>query len=382
MRELERWDYLRIMSERYQNACRKEKRLILDELEKNLEVHRKSAIRALGMVKSKRPTETRGRKRVYNDFVIQHLRTLWIEMGQLCSRRMKKALPRWLKNYNAPENTKIMLRKMGRSTMDYYLKPYRAKMRRHWNSGTKSGRYIKTMIPLKPLDYKVTEVGHVEADTVHHCGGSLSGVYAVTLTVTDILTSWTECRAMWGKSMFGIMNCMADIESSIPFRLKSICTDNGNEFLNHLFVKYLEQRPDKVILKRGRPYRKNDQCYVEQKNFTHVRELFGWDRMDKKELIGVMNDIYKYEWSILQNLFYPSMKLESKLRIGAKVKKRYSDPETAFERVLASPSVAPEIKEKLRQIEQTTNPFELKKMIETKLKIINKLLQKTEDIPA
>lgn len=382
MRSKDRWDYLRVMSERYQNACRKEKRLILDELEKNLEVHRKSAIRALGIVKSKRPRETHGRKRVYNDFVIQHLRTLWIEMGQLCSRRMKKALPRWLKNYDAPENTKIMLLQMGRSTMDYYLKPYRAKIRRHWNSGTRSGRYIKTMIPLKPLDYKVNEVGHVEADTVHHCGGSLSGVYAVTLTVTDILTAWTECRAMWGKSMFGIMSCMADVEASVPFKLKSISTDNGNEFLNHLFVRYLEQRSEKVILKRGRPYRKNDQCYVEQKNFTHVRELFVWDRMDKKELIEVMNDIYKYEWSVLQNLFYPSMKLESKIRVGAKIKKKYLDPETAYERVLASPSVAPEIKEKLRRIEQTTNPFELKKMIETKLKIINKLLQKTEDIPA
>jgi hypothetical protein len=200
MRIEDRWDYLRIMSERYQVVFRKEKSLILDELEKNLEIHRKSAIRALNTVKARRPSESRGRKRIYNDFVIEHLRKLWIEMGQLCSRRMKKALSRWLNDYNAPENTKILLRKMGRSTMDFYLRPYRAKMRRHWNSGTKSGRSIKTMIPLKPLDYNVKELGHVEADTVHHCGGSLSGAYAVTLTVTDILTSWTECRAMWGRT--------------------------------------------------------------------------------------------------------------------------------------------------------------------------------------
>jgi hypothetical protein len=225
---------------------------------------------------------------------------------------MKKALPRWLQHYDAPENTKTLLRKMGRSTMDNYLRPYKAQKRRHWNSGTKSGRYIKTMIPIKPLDYNVNGTGHVEADTVHHCGGSLSGVYAITLTVTDIFTSWTECRAIWGRSMYGVTACMQDIEGHLPFKIHTICTDNGNEFLNHQFIRYLEDRKDQVALKRGRPYRKNDQCYVEQKNFTHVRELFGWDRMEKKELIEVMNDIYKYEWSILQNLFYPSMKLESK----------------------------------------------------------------------
>lgn len=382
MKAAAKWEYLRVMSERYQNACRKEKRLILSELEKNLGIHRKSAIRALGSVKTKRSLETRGRRRIYNDFVIQHLKTIWLMMGQLCSRRMKKALPRWIRNYAAPENTKILLLKMGKSSIDKYLRPSKAQHRRHWNSGTKSGKYIKTMIPIKPLDYNVTEVGSVEADTVHHCGGSLSGAYAITLTVTDVPTSWTECRAMWGRSMFGVTECMRDIENHLPFKINSISTDNGNEFLNHQFIRYLENRENQVSLKRGRPYRKNDQCYVEQKNFTHVRELFGWDRLDKKELIELMNDIYKNEWSLLQNLFYPTMKLESKLRIGAKYKKKYSEPQTPLERVLASPSVAPEIKEKLRQLEQTTNPFELKKSIETKLKIINKLLQKTEGIPA
>lgn len=131
------------------------------------------------------------------------------------------------------------------------------------------------MIPLKPLDWSVKEIGHVEADTVHHCGGSLTGVYAITLTVTDVLTSWTECRAMWGRSMFGVTEQMRDIEERLPFALRTICTDNGNEFLNRQFIRYLENRSEQVTLKRGRPYRKNDQCYVEQKNFTHVRELVG-----------------------------------------------------------------------------------------------------------
>jgi hypothetical protein len=377
-----RREYLRIMSERYQLACRKEKHIILTELEKNLGIHRKSAIRAMGSVKAREPRETRGRRRIYNDVVIHHVRRLWLEMGQLCSRRMKKALPRWIEHYDVSEDIKVLILRMGKSTIDKYLKPYKAQYRRHWNSGTKSGRYIKTQIPIKPLDYKVTGIGYVEADTVHHCGCSLNGAYALTLTVTDVYTSWTECRAMWGKSMYGVTECMRDIEKFLPFSINTICTDNGNEFLNGQFINYLSRRKDKVSLKRGRPYRKNDQCYVEQKNFTHVRELFGWDRLDRKELIEVMNDIYRNEWSMLQNLFYPSMKLKSKLRIGAKYKKKYLDPETPLERVLASPSVTAEIKERLKQLEKTTNPFELKKTIEIKLKLINKILNKPEGISA
>lgn len=301
-------------------------------------------------------------------------------MGQICSRRMKKALRRWIRDYDCPANTKILLIQMSKSTIDDYLRPYRAQYRRHWNSGTQSGKFIKTIIPLKTLDYKVDGLGVVEADTVHHCGGSLTGAYALTLTVTDILTSWTECRSMWGKSMFGVISCMEDIEKHLPFKINSVHVDNGNEFLNHQFIRYFQgpEREDKVQIKRGRPYKKNDQCYVEQKNFTHVRELFGWERYDKKELIELMNDVYRNEWSLLQNLFYPQMKLKTKFRVGAKYKKTYSDPQTPFERVLAQASVPAETKARLSKLEQTINPFELKKSIETKLKYINKLLNQTE----
>jgi hypothetical protein len=372
------------MSTRYHGSDRKNKNLILSELEKNLGIHRKSATRLINNIKNKKPKEVRGRHRIYNDFVVSHLKKLWIEMGQLCSRRMKKALPRWIKNYDCPENCKILLLQMSKTTIDDYLRPYRAQYRRHWNSGTKSGKYIKTIIPLKPLDYRAEGLGDVEADTVHHCGGSLSGVYAITLTVTDILTAWTACRAMWGKSMYGVTTCMKEIEKSMPFKLINIQVDNGNEFLNHQFIKYFQgpDRVDKVSIKRGRPYRKNDQCYVEQKNFTHVRELFGWDRYDKKELIELMNDIYRNEWCLLQNLFYPQMKLKTKVRVGAKYKKTYDDPKTPLERVLLQPSVSAEVKARLIELEKTINPFELKKSIETKLRVINKLLQKTEEISA
>ena len=376
-----KYEYVQVMSRRYHNSDRKTKCLILSELEINLKIHRKSAVRLLSTVKNKRPKENRGRRRIYNDFVIQHLKKLWIDMGQICSRRMKKALPRWIKHYDCPEITKILLIQMGKSSIDDYLKPYRAQYRRHWNSGTQAGKYIKMMIPLKPLDYNVTGIGHVEADTVHHCGGSLTSAYALTLTVTDIITSWTECRSMWGKSMFGVITCMKDIEASLPFKIHTVAVDNGNEFLNHQFIRYFQgdDRTDKVMIKRGRPYKKNDQCYVEQKNYTHVREIFGWDRYDRKELIELMNDIYKNEWSLLQNLFYPQMKLKTKLRVGAKYKKTYSEPETPFERVLAQASVPPETKARLIELEKTINPFELKKSIETKLKLINKLLNQADE---
>lgn len=378
MTESAKREYVAILSERYRDAGRVERSLILSELEKNLAIHRKSAIRLMGNGLGSQGGR-RGRKRIYNDFVIEHLRRLWIAMGQLCSKRMKRALPRWLKNYDCPDATKVMLIRMGKSTIDHYLKPYRAQYRRHWNSGTRSSKaYLKTKIPLRNLDEERQAQGEVEVDTVHHCGGSMSGVYAVTLTVTDLATGWTECRSMWGLSGKGVVNSMSSIEASLPFGIKRVHVDNGNEFLNHEFLKYFSGRAERVPIHRGRPYRKNDQCYVEQKNFTHVRELFGWERYDQKELIAEMNDIYRNEWSLLQNLFYPQMKLKTKFRVGAKYKKTYDDPQTPLERVLALGSVPPETRARLIELERTINPFELKKMIETKLRAINRILRTTD----
>jgi hypothetical protein len=292
----------------------------------------------------------------------------------MCSRRFKEALQDWLPPFPCEERLKLEIMRMSPATMDRYLNPIRADWRRKRNTGTVPNRRLKQMIPVKPLDWNVQEIGHVECDTVAHCGDSLSGLFAWTLTMTDVLTGWTENRAMLGKTGGDVVICLRDIEATLPFALKSFSCDNGNEFLNHHLRRYL-----KVPLQRGRPYRKNDQCHVEQKNYTHVRDLLGYDRIESLAAVDLINDLFRNEWTLLNNFFLPQFKLLRKTRIGARYKREYTRPQTPYRRLLLQNDIAPEIKAKLTLLFQSLNPFELQKIIELKLKRIYKLQQEHQN---
>jgi hypothetical protein len=211
----------------------------------------------------------------------------------------------------------------------------------------------------------------MEADSVAHCGNSLSGEFIWSITLTDILTAWTENRAIWGKGESGVVEQVNDVEKSLPFPLLGFDCDNGSEFLNwHLMRYFSENRKQKVQFTRSRPYRKNDNAHVEQKNWTHVRHLFGYDRFDKSILVGLMNDLYKNEWSQYQNYFMPNQKLLSKEKINSKYRRKYEKAKTAYQRILECEHIPGEKKMELALIYQQLNPFELKKRIEKKLRKI------------
>ncbi|MBY0386012.1 transposase family protein [bacterium] len=383
MKGAAKWEYVSKMRDRYQIAGRVEKSLILDELLKNeVAGHRKSAVRLMYATGAKGETSKRGRKVLYNEFVVTHLRKLWIQMGQMCSKRMKAALPKWLPHYEVPEVARIMLLRMAPSTMDRLLQPYRSEWRRRNQTGTRAGYpLIKTMIPIKPFNFNVEVPGYVECDTVAHCGGSLEGLFAWSLTVTDIDSGWTVCRSMWGKSGKGVIDSFVSIEAHLPFAIKMRFVDNGNEFLNHQLLLWLKSQglEPKDHMKRGRPYRSNDQCHVEQKNFTHVRELFGYERIENKEAIALMNDIYQNEWNLLQNYYCPQVKLIRKTRIGSKYKREHTKPMTPYDRIQASPAIADKKKKELQEIYKTLNPFKLREAIEAKLKVIDALINRKEE---
>ena len=365
--------YISLLRQSYQVTSYENKSKIIKEVCTNLGWHPKSAIRALNREETALKKHS-GRPRKYSSVSIRHLKKLWLKMDQICSKRMKAALPRWLKDYDdCSEDIKKELLSMGASTIDRYLRPYRAQVRRKNNTGTRPGsKQFKNRIPIKPLDHNVTDVGAVEADTVAHCGGSLSGVFAWSLTVTDVKTGWTENRAMWGKSGIGVIGGVKSIQASLPFEIKEFCCDNGSEFLNHQLVHHFSTKKD--IIKRGRPYKKNDQCHVEQKNYTHVRQLFGYHRIEQKELIHLMNDIYANEWSKLQNFFFPQMKLIRKTRIGSRYKREYTDPLTPYERVMLEPTVSADIKQKFKREYETLNPFKLKESLDKKVNHFFKLV--------
>jgi hypothetical protein len=253
------------------------------------------------------------------------------------------------------------------------LKPYRKGNVRGISSTSAS--LIKNKIPIKLLDEDVKEPGYMEADTVAHCGNSLAGEFINSLTMTDLFSAWTENRATWTKESKRVRSQISDIERSLPFKIKGFASDNGNEFFNHELHDFFDKRPVKVEIVRRRPYKKNDNAHVEQKNWTHVRELFGYERFDHVDLVDLMNEIYKFYWNPLWNFFNPVMKLESKTRVGGKLIKKHDEPKTPYQRLLESNHLTDVDKTVLKTRFERLNPFQLRMELEKKLKWFFKITE-------
>ena len=360
-----RREYLRNIRLRYHQGSRKQRTLILDEYCKVCGITRKHAIRLLNDNLSDLPRRP-GPERKYGDDVDKHLRHLWEEMGRICSKNMSAAMPFWLRHYrDADEHMKKLLLEISPATIDRHLEKFRETARKGLSSTSPS--LLKNKIPIELLDHQIKEPGFIEADTVAHCGTSLAGEFINTLTMTDVFTGWTENRAMFKKESRTVLGAIRSIERSLPFKIKGFASDNGNEFLNHDLHSYFFERRDKVNFVRRRPYKKNDNAHVEQKNWTHVRELYGYNRFDKKLHVQMMNEIYKRLWNPLRNFFTPVMKLESKERVGGKIIKVHSKPKTPYHRLLDSGILTTEESTKLKDTYELMNPFELKKELEKQL---------------
>jgi hypothetical protein len=299
----------------------------------------------------------------------------------MCSKKLKAALPIWLPFYESEygsllEDVKTKLLTISPATIDRLLKPNKIKYKRKGLCGTKPGSLLKNQIPIRTDNWDIKTPGFCEADTVAHCGNSLSGDFVWSLTLTDIFSTWTENRAVWGKGSQGVLEQIKDVEKKLPFKLLGFDCDNGTEFLNYHLMRYFSDRPKTKMVQfsRSRPYHKNDNAHVEQKNWTHVRQLFGYDRFDDKAMVALMNNLYRNEYSLLQNYFCPNMKLVSKERINSKYRKKYDTPQTPCQRLLASDHIPSETKQKLSIVYGSLNPFVLRKNIEAKLKRIFKLI--------
>jgi hypothetical protein len=377
--------YLEAIIERYRKADRAGKAKMLDEFCAVCGYHRKYAIRLLGRKKSTAPRRRPGRRPKYDHpQLLEALRRIWLASDQLCGKRLKVALPLWLPHYEAehgalPEAVRAGLLAASASTLDRLLKAARVAHPKGL-SGTKPGTLLKQQIPIRCEHWDVSQPGFIEADTVAHCGNSLAGDFVWSLTMTDILTGWTECRATWNKGAQGVITQIKAIETALPFPLKGFDCDNGSEFLNHHLVRYFSGHPDQPSFTRSRPYRKNDNAHVEQKNWSQVRHLFGYDRFDNPRLVDLMNDLYANEWSQLQNHFCPTLKLREKSREGSRYVKRYHTPETPCQRVMGSDSVPEMIRRRLEKQHRTLNPFDLKRRIEAKLKNIFSMVSVTSNV--
>jgi hypothetical protein len=376
MSQKTREEVLRKMRRRYETAGAEHKRKLLDQAVELLGYHRKSAIRALrapAMVSG--PVILTGRPVSYEPgLLLPWLRPIWQATDYACGRRLVAMLPEWIPAYEQHERRmpgevrEKLLLASGR-TLDRLLEPLRGQGT--GRSLTRPGTLLRQQIPIRGGVWEEGKAGWLEVDTVALCGGSVAGEFVWMVDGVDYATTWVEVRAMWGRGQVGTLAALQDMEASLPFSLLGLDSDNGGEFLNHHVLKWLQKRPQPVFMTRSRPYKKDDNAHVEQKNWTHVRQCFGYERHDNPELVAPMNALVKGVYGQLLNYFHASLKLDHKERKAGKVRRIYGAAQTPLARVLASTEVTEATKQRLLQEKARLNPFALKQAVTRSLKVIS-----------
>jgi len=365
-----RWEYLQAIYPRYQHASRREKQRILDEFCTVTRYHRKSALRLLnGPPPTRQPRAPRRRRPTYGPRVIQVLAAIWRAAGYPWSLRLQALLPLWLPwarpRFHLTPPLEAQLLRLSPRQMDRRLAPYRRPGRTGRYGGTKPGALLKHHIPLRTDRWDVTVPGFTEIDLVAHGGESGDGECAHSLNLTDIHTTWVETRAVLGRGQHAVQQALEEMRETLPFALQGIDSDNGSEFINAHLVRYCQRHS--IPFTRGRPYKKDDNAHIEQKNWTHVRRLLGYVRYDAPAAVAAMNALYRQELRLFQNLFLPSVKLVRKVRVGSRIRRVYDRPQTPFARVQACPEADPLRVAQLRALQAQLDPFALAEAIDQQL---------------
>ena len=305
----------------------------------------------------------RKRPKIYDQSVLKPLKKIWAILDFPCSLKLKALLPKIVPKLEKhgeltlDENTRTKLLNISRATIDRLLAPERKKLQLKPKAKTKPGTLLKNQIPIRTFsDWKENEPGFVEVDLVSHDGGLAKGDHAWSLVLTDIYTQWTEIVPLKNKAQVWAFSALKEASSRMPFPLKGLDSDNDGAFINYHLLNWC--RENRIVFTRSRPYRKNDNCHVEQKNWSVARRYFGYFRYDTEEALRVLKDLSGL-LSFYVNFFQPSVKLKEKVRSGGRVKRVYDDPKTPFERVMECPGISKEIKEKLLEIYDRLNPADL-----------------------
>src|SRR4030066_1960267 len=327
---------------RYGQAARAGKTRILDEFCKATGYHRKYAISRIGQFeecgKPKR-TIRRKRERLYGADLMRIIEKVWEEAGYPWSVRLKAILGLWQpwirKRYALTTRQEALLVGVSPRTIDRALQGKKRELRRRIYGRTKPGTLLRHQIPIKCEHWDVKAAGHMELDTVPHCGGNGEGLFAYSFNLTDIGSTWVETRSVLGKGEVGIVKAFSEMREVLPFKGLDIDSDNGSEFINHNLYGYCHDR--EIGFTRGRPYKKDDNAHIDQKNWTHVRKLIGWDRYETPESVAALNDLYANELRLYMNLFQPSVKLIRTVRKGSRKVRRYDQPRTPLDRLADMP---------------------------------------------
>jgi hypothetical protein len=363
-------EYLRAVHGRYRQAPRAAKGQILDEFCAATGYHRKSALRLLhGPPPGRAHSRRRRRAATYGTPVIQALTAIWEAAGFPWSVRLKALLPLWLpwarRRLRLSATVCRQLRTISPRQIDRRLAPVKRTLTARRYGRTKPGTLLKHHIPLKTDHWDVTVPGFTELDLVAHGGDRADGEFAHSLNVTDIHTTWGETRAVLGRGESRVQTALDEIRQALPFRLQGIDSDNGSEFINDHLYRYCQAQG--IQFTRGRPYKKDDNAHIEQKNWTHVRKLVGYLRYDTPMAVAALNALYRHELRLFQNLFLPSVKLVGKERVGARLRRRYDAPRTPLERLQACPAADPTVVARWLALRDQLDPFALSTAIDQKI---------------
>jgi len=380
MSQRTRMEILTKLRRRYQSAGAKHKKKLLDQAQDLLGYHRKAAIRALRAAEVvPGPRIITGRPVLYEPGLLQRwLRPIWAASDYACGRRLVAMLPEWIPAYEQdqkrlPVEVREKLLMASGRTLDRLLEPLR--FERGSRSLTRPGTLLRQQIPIRGSVWEEGQAGWLEVDTVALCGGSVAGEFVWMVDGVDYATSWVELRAMWGRGQAGTLAALRDMEENLPFELLGLDSDNGGEFLNHHVLSWLQKRRRPVFMTRSRPYKKDDNAHVEQKNWTHVRQYFGYERHDNPQVVESINALVKGAYGQLLNYFHATLKLERKERNDGETKRIYGPAQTPLARVLASAQVTAQTKRRLEREKATLNPFALRREISRGLKEIASLRQ-------
>lgn len=362
-------ELLAVVSPRYVTATDAEKRCILDEFVVTTGYHRKYALALLRHPPLPRTHPIRRpRAARYPVALRRELVQLWEIAGRIGSKRLVPGLPALIDamerhgELTLTADTRALLLSLSPATADRLLAPARRAALPHGRTTTKPGSLLKHQIPIRTFaDWDDDRPGFLEIDLVAHGGESTSGEYVHSLVLTDITTQWTECLALPNRGEQAVGTAIAHARTLLPMPLLGLDSDNGGEFINHHLVRYCTR--EQITFTRCRPYKKNDQCHVEQKNYSIVRQIVGYDRYEGEAAHAALTTLYLL-LRLYTNYFQPSVRLVSKQRDGGKVTKRYDVAQTPYERVLAAPAVATMDRERVRMEYLTLNPVALRRQIE------------------
>jgi len=381
MSKMSKREYLRELKKKYRRADKKRKTQLLDDFCEFTSYHRKAALRLVNGRLPAKYKRIRTRKKKYSLETIESLKFMWRADGEICAERFHPFIPSLLRcltfqgEMAVSDETKRQLRQISLGKVKTVIA--KTKRRSHLKIGglTKPGSILKSQIALRYGAWEEKEPGWFETDTVGHSGGNPRGEFVYSLNMIDVSSGWSEQAAIWGKGEIATKEQVDRIRKRLPFIMKGIDPDNGSEFINWQLHRYC--RNNEINFTRAREYHPNDSCFVEQKNYTAIRQLIGYGRLDKNGQQKLLNDLYENEWRLFLNFFQPTLKLKKKVKdlITGKCRKTYYKAKTPYQRLMKSKYVSKDQKLLLKSTYETLNPISLKRRIDNKVELIRRVLK-------